>query len=72
MPPEVSNGLLPLGILAAALIGFHLYLKKQHDASNNEAIQTSFVLLLVAFVILTITGAWFRGSGMALVWPWGM
>ena len=23
-----------------------------------------------AFVVLTVTGIWFRGSGMALCWPW--
>ena len=31
-----------------------------------------FVLLLVAFALLTVTGVWFRGSGMALVWPWNV
>jgi hypothetical protein len=29
-----------------------------------------FVLLAVAFVILTGTGVWFRGAGMALAGPW--
>jgi hypothetical protein len=28
-----------------------------------------FILLLISFVILTIIGYWFRGPGMALVWP---
>ena len=31
---------------------------------------TLFVLLLTAFVILTITCIWFRGAEMKLVWPW--
>jgi hypothetical protein len=30
------------------------------------------VLLLVAFLVLTITGIWFRGTGMKLVWPWAI
>jgi quinol-cytochrome oxidoreductase complex cytochrome b subunit len=72
IPPVVSNGLLPVGMLMAALIGVYTYLKKRHAASTNEAIQTLFVLLIATFAILTIAGVWFRGSGMALVWPWGM
>jgi quinol-cytochrome oxidoreductase complex cytochrome b subunit len=72
LPSAVSNGLVPVGILLALLIGFYQYLRKRSSASNNEAIQTVFVLLLVAFAILTITGVWFRGSGMALTWPWNV
>lgn len=70
LPAVISNGLLPLLLLLAALTGFYLYMRKRYGASNNEAIQASFVLLFVGFTILTITGSWFRGSGMALVWPW--
>jgi EamA domain-containing membrane protein RarD len=72
MPPVISNGLVPAAILLALLIGFYQYLRKRSSASNNEAIQTVFVLLLVAFAILTVTGVWFRGSGMALTWPWNV
>jgi quinol-cytochrome oxidoreductase complex cytochrome b subunit len=72
IPAAVSNGLLPVGLLMGALMGFYAHLKKRHAASNNEAIQTLFVSLMMAFAILTIAGVWFRGSGMALVWPWGM
>ena len=69
LPPAISNGLVPAAILFALLIGFYQVLKRRSSASNNEAIQTVFVLLLVASAILTITGVWFRGSGMALTWP---
>jgi hypothetical protein len=44
--------------------------KKKYAATNNESIQSVFVLLMVAFIILTITGIWFRGKGMMLIWPW--
>ena len=70
MPAVVSNGLLPTVVLAAALAGFYVALKRRYAASNNEAIQASFVLLLTALAVLTATGVWLRGSGMALVWPW--
>ena len=29
-------------------------------------------VIVVAFTVLTATGVWFRGTGMALVWPWQM
>ena len=68
LPAVISNGLLPVTILAVIVAGFYLLLKKKYAATNNEAIQAIFVLLLVAFIILTITGVWFRGQGMALTW----
>lgn len=71
VPVAVSNGLLPVTVVAAAMIGFYIQIKKRYAASNNEAIQSIFILLLVSYVVLTITGTWFRGAGMALTWPWG-
>ena len=68
-PAVISNGLLPAGLALAGIIGFYGLMKRYYAATNNEAIQAVFVLLLIAFVILTITCIWFRGSGMALMWP---
>lgn len=70
LPPAVTSGLVPLGILFGAWFLFDRRLKRRFDASNNERMQTAFVLLGVAFIVLTITGVFFRGPGMALVWPW--
>ncbi|UCG51708.1 MAG: cytochrome b N-terminal domain-containing protein [Candidatus Latescibacterota bacterium] len=70
--PVVSNGVLPATILGAALTGYCAFLKRRYSASNNEVVQFVFVLLSVAFVILTITEIWFRGPRMALVWPWSL
>ncbi len=69
-PALVSNGLLPVALTLACIIGFYWLMKKKYTATNNEAIQSVFVLLLVTFIILTFTCIWFRGSGMALMWPW--
>ena len=68
VPPMISNGLIPASLVLAGLIGFHWWVKNNYSASNNEAIQAVFVLLLTAFVILTVTGIWFRGEGMKLGW----
>jgi hypothetical protein len=43
-------------------------IKKGFAATNNEAIQALFTLLMTAFVALTIIGIWFRGTGMQLMW----
>ena len=68
--PVISNGWLPCMVMLAAILGFYGLIKKQYAASKNEAVQALFVLLFVAFAVLTATGVWFRGEGMALVWPW--
>jgi quinol-cytochrome oxidoreductase complex cytochrome b subunit len=68
VPPGISNGLLPTGLLLAAIGAFYTAMKRRLSASKDEAIQASFVLLMVAFVVLTVTGVLFRGPGMALTW----
>jgi hypothetical protein len=70
IPPVVSSGLLPVSITLAVLGGFYALMKRKYSATKNETVQAVFVLLLVAFIILTITTVWFRGEGMALMWPW--
>ncbi len=69
-PSVISHGLLPCLVLAAVVVGFRMVLRKQLNATREDADQAVFVLLGVAFAVLTITGVWFRGAGMALVWPW--
>ena len=72
IPTWITNGLVPLAVLLAAMAAFYVLVKRKYAAANTEAVQMLFVLLLVAFLILTITGIWFRGTGMKLVWPWNM
>jgi quinol-cytochrome oxidoreductase complex cytochrome b subunit len=69
MPASISNGLIPFMIILTGSIGFYALIKRKYSATNNEAIQTLFVLLLVSFIVLTATGIWFRGIGMKLVLP---
>ncbi len=70
LPGAISNGLIPLGILLAGVWGVHAWLRQRKQATRTEAVQTLFVGLAVAFGALTAIGVWFRGPGMALVWPW--
>jgi quinol-cytochrome oxidoreductase complex cytochrome b subunit len=69
IPGEISDGLIPFAIVVAAVLLFYKVTKTKFSSNNNEALQSVFLLLIVAFIILTITGIWFRGQGMALIWP---
>ncbi len=70
LPTLISNGIVPLAIVLLLLFGFYDGMKKRFAATNCETIQATFILLLVSFITLTIIGIWFRGPGMALMWPW--
>jgi quinol-cytochrome oxidoreductase complex cytochrome b subunit len=70
LPTVISNGIVPLAIVLLLLFGFFDGIKKRFFATNCETIQSTFILLLTAFIVLTIVGIWFRGPGMALMWPW--
>ena len=70
IPTWTTNGLVPLAAVLAAVAAFYVFLKRKCAASNTETVQMVFVLLLVVFLVLTVTGIWFRGEGMKLVWPW--
>ena len=70
IPTWITNGLVPFALLSAVIAVFYVFMQRKYAASNTEAVQMVFVLLLVAFVVLTITGIGFRGIGMKLVWPW--
>jgi quinol-cytochrome oxidoreductase complex cytochrome b subunit len=72
IPTWITNGLVPFALLLATIAAFYIFMQRRNAASNTEAVQMVFVLLLVAFVVLTITGIWFRGTGMKLVWPWNI
>jgi quinol-cytochrome oxidoreductase complex cytochrome b subunit len=70
VPAFFGNGLIPFALIFFGCAGFYILIKYRYSATNNEAIQALFVLILVVFLILTITGIWFRGPGMKLTWPW--
>jgi quinol-cytochrome oxidoreductase complex cytochrome b subunit len=44
--------------------------KKMPGASAHDGVQAMFTFLFTVFILLTITGTWFRGTSMALTWPW--
>jgi len=66
----LTGGLLPITALAAAVAGFAFLVRRRFRASTNELAQAVAILLMGAFVALTLIGVWCRGEGMTLVWPW--
>jgi hypothetical protein len=70
LPPIFSNGLIPSILIALAILTFYLIMKRKFTCTKNETVQAVFILLVTAFAVLTVTGAWFRGKGMALAVPW--
>lgn len=69
LPSIISNGWIPFAGLLLLLIGY-FELLKAFGNSTCEARQALFTLLFSSFVTLTLIGIFFRGEGMALVFPW--
>ncbi|MDX2438536.1 MAG: cytochrome b N-terminal domain-containing protein, partial [Acidobacteriota bacterium] len=71
LPSLVWRGVVPLLLLGAAVAGFRVLLVTRIKSSMSEVVQALFILFFVVLAVLTVVGVWFRGPGMALVWPWG-
>jgi quinol-cytochrome oxidoreductase complex cytochrome b subunit len=72
VPAFISNGILPLMILLGFMAGFYRYYIKKHKLSKAELVQAIFVFVIVAFIVLTVVGIFFRGKDMALTFPWNL
>lgn len=70
LPTALSNGWIPLAGLLLGLWMYYESIRAVFRATACEARQSVFTLLLVGFIVLTVIGIWFRGEGMALMWPW--
>jgi len=55
--------------IAGGIGAFAVFLSRRYRLEKAEMVQALFVLFLVGFAVLTITGIFFRGPGMTLVWP---
>ena len=71
-PTLVSNGVVPLALILFGLLLLDEFVHRVLKANPEERTLFLFVFLLVAFVVLTIVGIFFRGAGMALTLPWAM
>jgi quinol-cytochrome oxidoreductase complex cytochrome b subunit len=68
-PTFLSNGLIPLLLTLAGLLAIYAAMRVIGRANRSEALVGLFTFVIVAFILLTITGIFFRGANMALVFP---
>jgi quinol-cytochrome oxidoreductase complex cytochrome b subunit len=64
----ISNGLLPFLLTLAGLALIYLMFRILGRVNRSEAMVGLFVFLIVSLILLTLTGIFFRGPNMALVW----
>jgi quinol-cytochrome oxidoreductase complex cytochrome b subunit len=70
IPAFISNGMIPLFILLLLMTGFYRFHLKGFRLSKTELVQAIFIFVMVAFIVLTIIGIFFRGKDMELSLPW--
>ncbi len=69
-PSLIVNGFVPLAMVALGLFALDEIIKRTFRAKGEERILALFIFLLIALVVLTAIGIFFRGPGMNLYWPW--
>ena len=68
----ISNGIIPLLIALLIIWVFYIYTVKKYKLNFTETIQTLFIFITTAFIVLTLTGIFFRGVDMSLTFPWNL
>ena len=72
IPAVISNGIIPLIILLLFMACYYRFVLKQMNFSKAELVQVLFVFIIVAFIVLTLTGIFFRGKDMDLTFHWNV
>jgi len=70
LPSFISNGLIPLGVIAVGLYLIDWIILQANQATREERVLFYIVFFSIVFGILTIVGIYFRGPGMMLYLPW--
>ncbi|MCX6247395.1 MAG: cytochrome b N-terminal domain-containing protein [Bacteroidetes bacterium] len=70
MPAVISNGIIPLLILLLFMTAYYRFCLGPLKLSKPELVQAAFVFIMIAFIVLTVVGVFFRGKDMELTWPW--
>jgi len=72
IPALISNGVIPFLILFLLMRGYYQFYLKGLRLSKAELVQAVFVFIVVAFIMLSLTGIFFRGKDMELTFPWNV
>jgi quinol-cytochrome oxidoreductase complex cytochrome b subunit len=69
VPSVITTGLIPFVIVIGTIFLFMTYLKEKLSLNRSEYIQSIMIILIVSYSVLSLTGIFFRGEGMKLIWP---
>lgn len=72
LPKAISEGLIPFLLLIGSIGIYLVYLKRKHKSELLELVVALFTIFIVAYIVLSIIGIWFRGEGMAFTLPWNL
>ena len=70
LPSIISEGLFPVVFYGILFYLYLLFLRKRYHPNTNEIVQAIFAFFLMTYTVLSLTGLFFRGPGMMLMWPW--
>jgi quinol-cytochrome oxidoreductase complex cytochrome b subunit len=70
VPAVITTGLVPFLIVAGTIFLYMNWLKKKFSLNRSEYIQSIIIVLVISYTVLSLTGIFFRGQGMKLIWPW--
>lgn len=70
VPSLVTTGIIPFIIVTASIYLFMRILQLKLSINRSEYIQSLLIILVISYSVLSITGIFFRGEGMSLIWPW--
>lgn len=69
LPLAVSYGIIPVAIALVSLILFYGLSRLLFKANHSEGMMGVFTFIIIALVVLTIIGVFFRGPNMVLALP---
>ena len=69
LPLAISYGLIPMAIGLVSLLVFYGLSRLLFKANHSEALMGVFTFIVIALVVLTIIGVFFRGPNMVLALP---
>jgi hypothetical protein len=70
IPSIITKGLIPFAILIGTLYYFLRFMRRKYALNRSEYLQSVMIILIISYGVLTLTGIFFRGEGMNLMWPW--
>jgi len=72
LPKAISEGLIPFLMLIGSILIYLYYIKRKHKTKFLELMVALFTIFLIAYIVLSIIGIWFRGEGMEFTLPWNL